>query len=80
MPRWGRASLISNEENAMLYTISKRHGVPAKRGGKIKFTDIEGKTFFGTIIGTVGSSLKVKFKGLVGTRPIHPEWNVEYLG
>lgn len=63
----------------MLYTISKRHNVPAKRGAVVRFTDISGKSFVGTVVGSVGSNLKVQFRGLAGTRPIHPEWNLEYL-
>lgn len=63
----------------MLYVIAKRYGVPAALGVRIKFTDAAGQTFIGTIIGAIGSNLKVQFRGLTGSRPIHPEWNVEYL-
>ena len=63
----------------MLYTISRRHGVPARKGGQVRFKDVTGRSFTGTIIGAVGANLKVQFRGIAGCKPIHPEWNVEYL-
>lgn len=63
----------------MLYTISRRYKVPAKKGQPVRFTDVSGKQFIGRVVGAIGSNLAVKFMGKPGVKPVHPEWNVEYL-
>ncbi len=63
----------------MLYTIAKRYGVPARLGGIVRFTDVTGKTFVGVIRKAIGANLGVEFLGKPGIKPLHPEWNIEYL-
>ena len=63
----------------MLHTISKRYSVPASRGRKVRFTDVTGKTFIGVIRKAIGANLGVEFIGMPGIKPLHPEWNIEYL-
>src|SRR6266404_763357 len=59
--------------------IRKTYDVPAKRGGRIKYTN--GGTFYGTIASAKGGYLRVRWdedgQRLVS---LHPTWCVEYVG
>lgn len=64
--------------------VRNYYKVPVKRGARIRFTDGEGKIFFGTIFSTIGSYLKVRIDGMhnVENREywiLHPTLNVEYI-
>lgn len=62
--------------------IRSHYNVPAKRGGRLRFTDGDGKQFLCTIMSTMGSRLKVRADGVHNKRGywiLHPTWNVEYL-
>jgi hypothetical protein len=54
--------------------IRKYYGVPAKRGGRIKFGNDPG-----TIVGSVDCHLRVRLDGAKRTIRIHAVWAVEYL-
>jgi hypothetical protein len=58
--------------------IRRAYGVPAKRGGRVRYTG-EGRDEFGTIIGASGAHLSVRLDGLRHGRPYHPTWQIEYL-
>ena len=60
------------------------YGVPAKRGGRIIYTDSDGVKFHCTIKSATSSGhLKVlvddRVPGYRGRMKLHPTWNVEYL-
>lgn len=64
-------------------TIRKQYGVPAKRGGRICFTDSGGAKFFCTIKSVRDCQLSVlvddRVPGYRGRMLLHPTWNIEYL-
>lgn len=66
-----------------LSAIRKQYGVPAKRGGRICFTNCDGVQFYCTIMKSRGSHLRVRVDEHVnrarGSINLHPTWNVEYL-
>jgi hypothetical protein len=57
--------------------------VPAKRGGRIKYVDSFGTSWFGRITSAKGNHLRVlvddRVKNYRGRLLLHPTWNVEYL-
>lgn len=59
--------------------ICRHYGVPADRGGRIRFTwDQWTTTRDATIVGAEGQYLSVRFDdGETGI--LHPTWEVEYL-
>lgn len=65
-----------------LLAIRKHYGVPAKRGGRIRYDgEAEGGPLTGTIMSASGCYLRVHFDG---ERPslrhtLHPTWCVTYL-
>lgn len=64
--------------------IRKTYGVPAKRGGRLIYTDSDGVKFYCTIKSATNSGhLKVlvddRVPGYRGRMKLHPTWNVEYL-
>lgn len=63
--------------------IRKAYGVPAKRGGRIRFTDSYGTVWNGRITSAKGHYLRVlvddRVPGYRGRKLLHPTWNVEYL-
>lgn len=63
--------------------IRKTYGVPAKRGGRIRFT-LGRKVWGGTIKSAKNGRLSVQLdesrKSCHGRMILHPTWNVEYLG
>ena len=63
-----------------MYEIRKQYGVPAKRGGKIRYTDSRGKQWVGQIRSAKGGHLRVTFSEFPkAIATIHPTWNIEYL-
>lgn len=59
--------------------IRKTYGVPAKRGARIKFKAVGGGST-GTIVGSRGGHIRVRFDGRTTILSLHPTWEVEYLG
>ena len=60
--------------------VRKFYGVPAKRGGKIRFTDSDGKVWEGRIKSARGPHIRCAMKDFPrATAILHPTWNVEYL-
>ena len=58
--------------------VRKTYGVPAKRGGRVRFNYRE--THEGTIVSFPGPYIGVRFDEDPGrTVKLHPTWNVEYL-
>lgn len=64
-------------------TIRRQYKVPAKRGGRLCFTDTNGVKFFCTIKSARDGHLRVlvddRVLGYRGRMLLHPTWNVEYL-
>lgn len=64
--------------------IRRAYGVPAKRGGRLIYTDSNGFKFNCTIkSATYSGHLKVlvddRVPGYRGRLKLHPTWNIEYL-
>lgn len=59
--------------------IRRHYGVPAKRGGRVEFTESNGARFKGTILSTRAALLRVKLDGLRVPVNLHPTWNIKYL-
>jgi hypothetical protein len=58
--------------------ICKRYGVPAKRGGRVDYSE-DGVHEFGTITGADGHYLRVRIDGWKESGNFHPTWNIRYL-
>lgn len=58
--------------------IRKTYGVSAKRKGEVRYSG-ELVPKLGTIVGSNGQYLRVRFVGEKHTRLLHPTWKVEYL-
>jgi hypothetical protein len=61
--------------------IRDNYRVPAKRGGRVKYT---GHMFglmpkFGTITGARNSHLRIRIDGQKHSLPFHPTWCIQYL-
>lgn len=63
--------------------IRKTYGVPAKRGGRIRYRDERGDIFEGRITSARDGRLRVlvddRVPGYRGRLILHPTWRVEYL-
>jgi hypothetical protein len=63
--------------------IRRTYGVPARRGGRVIYTDTTGKAWPGVITSARNGRLLVRLDdNLAGSRArakLHPTWNVEYL-
>ena len=59
--------------------IRTMYNVPAKRGGRIRFTHSDGTVEYGTITGTNNPHLRVRIDGQKHSLIFHPTWNIEYL-
>lgn len=58
--------------------IRQVYGVPAKRGGKVRYTG--GKAVeTGTIKSACGNYLKIQMDGAKSVLPFHPTWQLDYL-
>lgn len=60
--------------------VRKAYGVPAKLGGRVRYTG-EGKDRpeLGTIIGASGGHLTIRLDSVKHGLPFHPTWELEYL-
>lgn len=65
--------------------IRKHYKVPAKRGGRVRYSgDPSGVTHDGTITSAKDARIRVRFDGNPFGRgphpiPCHPTWKIEYL-
>lgn len=55
--------------------IRDHYGVPAKRGGRVRYN----RKLKGTIIGSDGACLRVLMDGDPFSMKYHPTWKMEYL-
>jgi hypothetical protein len=66
-----------------LQYIRRTYGVPAKRGGRIRYTDEGGHIFNGRITSARGAHLRVlvddRVPGYRGRMTLHPTYRIEYL-
>jgi hypothetical protein len=60
--------------------IRDHYGVPAKRGGRVRFTGGSNGPITGTITSSHGPHLRILFDGDKHSLPVHPTWEIEYLG
>lgn len=58
--------------------IRDHYGVPARRGGRIRYTGLAWPAV-GTIVAARGQYLRVRFDGDSEIHTLHPTWKVEYL-
>ena len=58
--------------------VRKNYGVPAKRGGRVKYTGC-GRNEYGTIRSASGGRLNIQLDGIRHTMPFHPTWEIAYL-
>lgn len=67
------------EETSMsMDYIRHSYGVPARRGGRVTWLNAHDKQMTGTIVGTRGHYLRVRFDGEVRAKTLHPTWQVGY--
>lgn len=63
--------------------IRRAYGVPAKRGGRIKYTGNPHSVCFGRITSARNGRLRVllddRVPGYRGRVTLHPTWEIEYL-
>ncbi len=61
--------------------IRKHYGVPAKRGGRVRFTPDgnEHMAHEGVIVGSKGNYLRIRMGEEKGVGTYHPTWELEYL-
>lgn len=66
-----------------LQYIRKTYGVPARRGGRIQFTDIDGYVWNGSITSARDGRLRVlvddRVPGYRRRLILHPTWRIEYI-
>lgn len=61
--------------------IRKHYGVPAKRGGRVRYTP-DGNRYLaheGVIVGSRGAYLRVRMGAEKNAGTYHPTWDMEYL-
>ena len=58
--------------------IRRTYGVPAKRGARVQFTDAV-KAVQGTIVGSRGHYIRVRWDETGYTHTMHPTWMMVYL-
>jgi hypothetical protein len=60
--------------------IRRTYGVPAKKGVQVEYFASDGERMVGTIVGTKGAYLRVRFgKGRRNIQTFHPTYNLKYL-
>lgn len=59
--------------------VRARYGVPAKRGGFVRFTGDPAGEKYAKIVGFNNGRLRVRFEGEKHISTLHPTWEVEYL-
>ena len=75
----GWAAFFNGVNSMSMEYIRYNYGVPAKRGGRIEFTDSNGVKWRGTIRSSRDSRLRVSLDGLCTISSLHPTWNMKYL-
>lgn len=58
--------------------ICGAYSVPAKRGGRVRYTGGR-EPALGTITGASGGHLDIRLDGQKHASPFHPTWEIEYL-
>ncbi|MBB6191155.1 hypothetical protein FHS51_001377 [Sphingobium wenxiniae] len=58
--------------------IRKTYRVPARRGGRVRYTGC-GRNKLGTIRSANGGHLNIQLDGWKFSMPFHPTWELEYL-
>ena len=58
--------------------VRKSRGVPAKRGGRVRYTG-SGRVQYGTIKSAKHGYLKILLDGDKWPKTFHPTWELEYL-
>jgi hypothetical protein len=60
--------------------VRKFYRVPAKRGGRVRYTgEGKDKPELGTITGSDGAHLRIRLDGRKISLIFHPTWEMEYL-
>lgn len=59
--------------------VRSRYGVPAKRGGFVRFTGDPAGEKYAKIVGFNNGRLRVRFEDEKHISTLHPTWEVEYL-
>jgi hypothetical protein len=63
--------------------LRNTYGIPARRGGRVRFTDQDGVVWNGRITSTLGPYLRVlvddRVPGYRRRLVLHPTWQVEYV-
>ena len=63
-----------------LQQIRKYHNVPAKRGGRVRYTGHQdGRPRTGTIVGSKHGYIQIRLDGEKFVGNYHPNWELEYL-
>lgn len=65
-------------KRSSLEYIRKTYGVPAKRGGRIRFTGGR-EPQEGTITRGSNAHIMVRFDDSLSSVPMHPTWEITYL-
>ena len=58
--------------------IRRTYGVPAKRGARVRFSGAP-KSMDGSIVGSRGQYLRIRWHGDGQVHTHHPTWMLEYL-
>jgi hypothetical protein len=59
--------------------ICNYYKVPAKKNGRVEYTDSDGTAKPGTIVGVDGAHLRIRLDGEKRVGNYHPTWNIKYL-
>lgn len=63
-----------------LQYIREYYGVPAKRGGRVKYTGSSRRgPEFGTIVGSKGAHVRIRIDGQKCAENYHPTYALNYL-
>lgn len=60
--------------------IRQSYGVPAMKGGRVRYTGDRNGPRLGTITGASGAHVTIRLDGDKHANPFHPTWELEYLG
>ncbi len=61
-------------------SIRAYYGVPAKRGGRVRYVSCDGRSQEGAIVSSDGQYVWLRFDGMRRRwGPFHPTWRLEYL-
>lgn len=77
-----RSQVLMRSDMSLDY-IRRHYNVPAKKGGRIRFTDSNGYIWEGRITSARGTYLRVlpddRIPSCKTRLTLHPTWNVEYI-